>query len=150
MLSRAATRATTSLVTKRGFHASRAQFSSPYHYPEGAYSNIPFNPRSKWFGPAYWTFMATGFFTPFGIAGAWFLLRVVHRVDSSTNLLCSLADLQAPVNSLLEYWVGLLSVDRAGSIGGGLLCTYPNRHQQSSILVHKNLICSTDRRLHIA
>jgi cytochrome c oxidase subunit 7c len=42
--------------------------SSPYHYPEGAYSNLPFNPHSKWFGVGYWTFMATGFFAPFGIA----------------------------------------------------------------------------------
>jgi cytochrome c oxidase subunit 7c len=68
MLSRAATRTTTSLVTKRGFQTTRARMSSPYHYPEGAYSNIPFNPRSKWFGVGYWTFMATGFFAPFGIA----------------------------------------------------------------------------------
>ncbi|KAF0644795.1 hypothetical protein FPSE5266_11505 [Fusarium pseudograminearum] len=68
MLSRAATRTTTSLVTKRGFQTTRARLSSPYHYPEGAYSNIPFNPRSKWFGVGYWTFMATGFFAPFGIA----------------------------------------------------------------------------------
>ncbi|KAF5973086.1 elongator complex 1 [Fusarium coicis] len=68
MLSRAAARTTTSLVTKRGFQTTRARMSSPYHYPEGAYSNIPFNPRSKWFGVGYWTFMATGFFAPFGIA----------------------------------------------------------------------------------
>ncbi|KAF4344862.1 elongator complex 1 [Fusarium beomiforme] len=68
MLSRAAARTTTSLVTKRGFQTTRARMSSPYHYPEGAYSNIPFNPRSKWFGVGYWAFMATGFFAPFGIA----------------------------------------------------------------------------------
>ncbi|KAF4970682.1 hypothetical protein FSARC_2313 [Fusarium sarcochroum] len=68
MLSRAATRTTTSLVTKRGFQTTRARMSSPYHYPEGAYSNIPFNPRSKWFGVGYWTFMGAGFFAPFGIA----------------------------------------------------------------------------------
>lgn len=74
MLSRAATRTTTSLVTKRGFHATRARLSSPYHYPEGAYTNIPFNPRSKWFGVGYWSFMATGFFAPFGIAGAYFII----------------------------------------------------------------------------
>lgn len=72
MLSRAATRTTTSLVTRRGFHATRARLSSPYHYPEGAYSNLPFNPHSKWFGPGFWAFMATGFFAPFGIAGECF------------------------------------------------------------------------------
>lgn len=74
MLSRAATRTTTSLVTRRGFHATRARLSSPYHYPEGPYTNIPFNPRSKWFGVGFWGFVATGFFAPFGIAGACFSL----------------------------------------------------------------------------
>ena len=82
MLARAATRTTTSLVTKRGFHATRARLSSPYHYPEGAYSNIPFNPRSKWFGVGYWTFMATGFFAPFGISGACFMARYGEGVLS--------------------------------------------------------------------
>ncbi|UKZ56127.1 hypothetical protein TrVGV298_009955 [Trichoderma virens] len=67
MLSRAATR-TTSVVARRGFHTTRPRMSSPYHYPEGPYSNLPFNPRSKWFGAGYWAFMATGFFAPFGIA----------------------------------------------------------------------------------
>lgn len=68
MLSRAAARTTTSLVSRRGFHATRARLSSPYHYPEGAYTNLPFNPHSKWFGAGYWAFMATGFLAPFGIA----------------------------------------------------------------------------------
>ncbi|KLU89487.1 cytochrome-c oxidase chain VIIc [Magnaporthiopsis poae ATCC 64411] len=67
---RAASRTTTSLVSRRGFHATRARFSSPYHYPEGPYSNIPFNPKSKWFGVQFWTFATVGFFAPFGIA-AW-------------------------------------------------------------------------------
>ncbi|KAG6040752.1 hypothetical protein E4U41_007192 [Claviceps citrina] len=68
MLSRAAVRTTNTLVSRRGFHATRARMSSPYHYPEGPYTNFPFNTRSKWFGPCYWTFMATGFLAPFGIA----------------------------------------------------------------------------------
>ncbi|KAH6608205.1 elongator complex 1 [Trichoderma cornu-damae] len=67
MLSRAATR-TTSMVARRGFHSTRPRMSSPYHYPEGPYSNLPFNPRSKWFGTGYWGFVAVGFFAPFGIA----------------------------------------------------------------------------------
>ena len=65
MYARLASRA----VARRGFHTSRAQFSSPYHYPEGPYTNIPFNPRSKWFALGYWGFMATGFGLPFGISG---------------------------------------------------------------------------------
>ncbi|KAG5983308.1 hypothetical protein E4U55_000292 [Claviceps digitariae] len=68
MLSRAAVRTTNTLVFRRGFHATRARMSSPYHYTEGPYSNLPFNPRSKWFGLGYWAFMAAGFGAPFGIA----------------------------------------------------------------------------------
>lgn len=75
MFARAATRTTTSLVTKRGFHATRARLSSPYHYPEGPYTNLPFNPRKKGFALGYWTFMATGFLAPFGIAGTCLLGR---------------------------------------------------------------------------
>ncbi|EHA47567.1 cytochrome-c oxidase chain VIIc [Pyricularia oryzae 70-15] len=67
---RAAQRTTTSLVSRRAFHATRARLSSPYHYPEGPYTNIPFNPKTKFFFVRYWLFMATGFFAPFGIA-AW-------------------------------------------------------------------------------
>lgn len=79
MISRAAARTTTTLVTRRGFHATRARMSSPYHYPEGPYTNIPFNPRGKWFGVKYWAFMATGFFAPFGIAGAWFYTPMIAK-----------------------------------------------------------------------
>lgn len=86
MLSRAATRTTTSLVTRRGFHATRARLSSPYHYPEGAYSNLPFNPHSKWFGPGFWAFMATGFFAPFGIAGECFPGTLPGDRDTSVCL----------------------------------------------------------------
>lgn len=88
MLSRAAARTTTSLVSRRGFHATRARMSSPYHYPEGPYTNIPFNPRSKWFGPGYWAFMATGFLAPFGIAGASFrrLGNMVRADDANEKI----------------------------------------------------------------
>ncbi|KAK2002544.1 cytochrome-c oxidase chain VIIc [Colletotrichum falcatum] len=71
MLARAAARAvpqTRTVLARRGFQTTRAQMSSPYHYPEGPYSNIPFNPKSKWFGAGFWTYSAVGFFTPFGIA----------------------------------------------------------------------------------
>jgi cytochrome c oxidase subunit 7c len=66
-------------VARRGFHTTRAQFSSPYHYPEGALSTMPFgiNPRGKWFGVGFWTFCAVGFGAPFGIAGE-FLIFVFN------------------------------------------------------------------------
>ncbi|SPQ20433.1 36cda4eb-2863-443a-8b90-3593cc815e0a [Thermothielavioides terrestris] len=54
----------------RGLHTTRARLSSPYHYPEGPLSNIPFNPRKR--GPGftigYWTFCVTGFSLPFLVA----------------------------------------------------------------------------------
>ncbi|TVY68749.1 hypothetical protein LSUE1_G006384 [Lachnellula suecica] len=71
MLSQAAVRATSTtsrVALRRGFHSTRAQMASPYHYPEGPRSNIPFNPLTKWFAFRYWTFMAVGFGAPFGIA----------------------------------------------------------------------------------
>jgi cytochrome c oxidase subunit 7c len=59
MFSRAAVRAssTTSMVARRGFHSTKAQLSSPYHYPEGPLTNIPFNPKTKFFAVRYWSFM---------------------------------------------------------------------------------------------
>src|ERR1700761_4972677 len=59
MLSQSAVRAstTTALVARRGFHATRARLASPYHYPEGPRSNLPFNPLTKFFAIRYWGFM---------------------------------------------------------------------------------------------
>ncbi|KAL2755285.1 hypothetical protein ACRALDRAFT_2041688 [Sodiomyces alcalophilus JCM 7366] len=71
MLSRAVIRATPkipSAIARRGFQTTRAQMSSPFHYPEGPLTNIPFNPKTKWFAFRYWGFMAVGFGIPFGIA----------------------------------------------------------------------------------
>ncbi|KAK4242208.1 hypothetical protein C8A03DRAFT_11597 [Achaetomium macrosporum] len=71
MLARATLRTGNQLAAataRRGFHATRAQLSSPYHYPEGPLSNLPFNPRKKGFAVGYWTFCVTGFGLPFAIA----------------------------------------------------------------------------------
>lgn len=82
-------RMATSAVARRGFSTTRAQLGSPYHYPEGPRSNIPFNPLTRFFFLRYWAFMsrlslsigvgdvwadiwiviAVGFGTPFAIAG---------------------------------------------------------------------------------
>ncbi|KAH7004868.1 hypothetical protein EDB82DRAFT_61412 [Fusarium venenatum] len=140
MLSRAATRTTTSLVTKRGFQTTRARMSSPYHYPEGAYSNIPFNPRSKWFGVGYWTFMATGFFAPFGIAGAWFLSRrlPIHAPDANSQR--SLADLQAPVNLSLTDWVCCL-IERTEALRRQNVVYITEIDISHSRLLIRNFVC---------
>lgn len=59
MLSRVAYRAASAptLVARRGFQTTRAQMSSPYHYPEGPRSNLPFDPLKKGFAFKYWGFM---------------------------------------------------------------------------------------------
>lgn len=76
MFSRAAIRATTQVAGRRGFHATRSQMSSPYHYAEGPYSNIPFDPKKKTFPILFWGYCAAGFSAPFLIAGALCLLVV--------------------------------------------------------------------------
>ncbi|MCJ1307454.1 Cytochrome c oxidase assembly protein cox15 [Agyrium rufum] len=69
MLSRTALRASNARsIARRGFHTTRPQLSSPYHYPEGPYSNLPFNPRTKFFYIRFWGFCAAGFGLPFAIA----------------------------------------------------------------------------------
>ncbi|TQS38974.1 hypothetical protein Golomagni_00507 [Golovinomyces magnicellulatus] len=42
----------------RGFHSTGVFKSSPYHYPEGPRSNLPFNPLTRFFIVRYWAFMA--------------------------------------------------------------------------------------------
>ncbi len=83
MLARAATRATAqpaTIVARRAFTTTRARLSSPYHYPEGPLSNLPFNPRKKGFALMYWSYMVVGFTAPFGIAGAFSPLFSVYFV----------------------------------------------------------------------
>lgn len=72
MLSRAVVRAAPRVpaTASRAFHSTPARFSSPYHYPDGPLSNLPFNPRTKYFAVRYWTTMAVGFSTPILLAGA--------------------------------------------------------------------------------
>lgn len=59
MFARAAFRASAapSHVARRGFQTTRAQLASPYHYPEGPRSNLPFDPLKRGFAFKYWGFM---------------------------------------------------------------------------------------------
>lgn len=59
MFARSAFRASTatSAVARRGFHSTGVRMASPYHYPEGPRSNIPFNPMTKYFYLRYWGYM---------------------------------------------------------------------------------------------
>jgi len=65
MLARAALRAQPAAVARRGFQTSRiargghepmASGQSPYHYPEGPRSNLPFDPLKKGFAIKFWTY----------------------------------------------------------------------------------------------
>ncbi|KAI4245101.1 MAG: hypothetical protein L6R40_002700 [Gallowayella cf. fulva] len=67
MISRSALRASTasSMIGRRGvrgFHLTPARFGmndSPYHYPEGPGSNLPFNAKTKYFAVRYWGTMGS-------------------------------------------------------------------------------------------
>ena len=65
MLSRTAMRMPTvaNTVARRGFSSTRAQLASPYHYPEGPRSNLPFNPLTKFFAVRFWGFMGASSLT---------------------------------------------------------------------------------------
>lgn len=97
MFSRAAVRATTQVAGRRGFHATRSQMSSPYHYPEGPYTNIPFNPKAKTFPLLFWGFCAGGFGAPFLIASALYGIFTPAKACSVVLILfvSSVANLQA-------------------------------------------------------
>lgn len=112
MLATTATRAATRAVARRGFHTTRAQQSSPYHYPEGPYTNLPFNTKTRFFAVRYWTFMAVGFGAPFGIAGAFFfsfffpLLWNCGEGGADAFWGGSLADVSSSLVSGLVGWFG--------------------------------------------
>ncbi|KAK6339083.1 hypothetical protein TWF696_009871 [Orbilia brochopaga] len=55
-------------VARRNFSKSAVRMDSPYHYPTGPRSNIPFNPLTRFFYVRYIAFCAVGFSLPFGIA----------------------------------------------------------------------------------
>src|ERR1700712_3086435 len=90
----------TSRAARRGFQASRPKLASPYHYPEGPRSNLPFNPKTRFFFFRYWGFMSrqsviysiartnaqtgAGFAAPFGIACK-FQMSSASFHDSLTN-----------------------------------------------------------------
>ena len=72
--SRAASqRVMAALVSRRGFHATRARLSSPYHYPDGPYTNLPFNPKTRFFALRFFLYCATGFSIPFLISSTSFV-----------------------------------------------------------------------------
>ena len=97
MLARASFRAATapSVVARRGFQSTRTRLASPFHYPEGPRSNLPFDPLKRGFAFKYWGFMgmpvdavaiavvswltaaATGFAIPFLLAGSCSLLPLL-------------------------------------------------------------------------
>jgi cytochrome c oxidase subunit 7c len=131
MLGQTANRArlASSQVARRGFSSSQIQRSSPFHYPEGPRSNIPFNPHTRFFAFRYWGFMgaplsqrwgisqiadvsltATGFGIPFALAG-----KMIPTTCGETRLTAafSLANLQKLIRRSGAIWAW----DRASSMG---------------------------------
>lgn len=117
MLARTAIRASKapSMIASRGFRTSTARLSSPYHYPEGPRSNLPFNPLTKYFAYRYWGTMGkplgstissdsadrkTAFFfgLPFGIAGR--IIRLV-QARQGTDRNPSLANEE---EQMISFW----------------------------------------------
>jgi len=114
---------TRTLIARRGFSSTRTQLASPYHYPEGPRSNIPFNPLTRWFALRYWGFMGTwvercaessytnaraavGFFAPFGIAGEHLHASetLPDTANTDTRVFFSLADEEERLSGHLFYW----------------------------------------------
>lgn len=151
MLSRAAIRSTTQVAGRRGFHATRSQMSSPYHYSDGPYSNIPFNPKKKTFPILFWSYCAIGFGAPFAIASA--SRRLKNAVGDSLTLCSnSLANVQAQGISCI------CTSDRNGLAGHDRLEHQGNRGaaglvrldltldiQQSTLFFVLLVICSASR-----
>ncbi|RMZ88354.1 hypothetical protein DV736_g4423, partial [Chaetothyriales sp. CBS 134916] len=55
-------------LARRQFSTSSQRLSSPYHYPEGPRSNLPFNTQTRFFWLRYWGTIVVGFSLPFGVA----------------------------------------------------------------------------------
>lgn len=123
MLSRAAVRATTQVAGRRAFHATRPRMSSPYHYSEGPYSNIPFDPKKKRFPILFWGYCITGFSAPFLIAGP-SPPRIPCRVLSCPGKTLTLA-----LNSLANLPAQGLSCESTCSGGGGLVNQFAEHDQ---------------------
>jgi hypothetical protein len=81
MLARATFRAASAptLVARRGFQSTRAQMASPYHYPEGPRSNLPFDPLKRGFAFKYWGFMG---------AFRWMPMARQTRANSDRHRIC--------------------------------------------------------------
>jgi hypothetical protein len=52
-------RIATRFIARRGFTSTTRRMDdfSPYHYPEGPYTSLPFNPKTRFFWLRYWLFM---------------------------------------------------------------------------------------------
>ncbi|RMZ85742.1 hypothetical protein DV737_g413, partial [Chaetothyriales sp. CBS 132003] len=62
------TRLAAQQLARRQFSTTSQRLSSPYHYPEGPRSNLPFNTQTRFFWLRYWGTIVTGFSIPFVVA----------------------------------------------------------------------------------
>ncbi|KAJ9657587.1 Cytochrome c oxidase assembly protein cox15 [Neophaeococcomyces mojaviensis] len=64
MIARHIARTAAPAMTRRTFTSTRSQLASPFHYGEGPRSNLPFNPKTRFFALRFWGFMGLGFSVP--------------------------------------------------------------------------------------
>jgi len=84
-------RTATRQVARRGFSTTRPLYDSPFHYPEGPRSNLPFNPKTKFFWLRYWGFMGKSWL----LGDIQYILKTLQRPDSLFPLawlVCSIAE----------------------------------------------------------
>ena len=103
-------RVAASQVARRGFHSTRSQLASPFHYPEGPRTNLPFNTQTRFFAVRYWTFCgmmcsvllmgyftktvaAVGFGIPFGMAGKFLTFNLTKISANFSNSMANLQEL---------------------------------------------------------
>jgi cytochrome c oxidase subunit 7c len=166
MLARATFRAASAptLVARRGFQSTRAQMASPYHYPEGPRSNLPFDPLKRGFAFKFWGFMGelghsttsgyeltpitgTGFALPFLLAGKAAVL-ICHIREHILTLVASQSGRRRRTSrkrNRSKHWHGYGSLRAYGTcrINGGLRATTLDITTSISLSVVTTLLMDT-------
>lgn len=157
MLSRTALRASpSSILARRGFHTTRSRLSSPYHYPEGPRTNIPFNPKAKYFAFTYWGTMgkleswatsssanrvlAFFFGLPFMIAGT-FAVLVAGIMASNVMVQCGNLRRTSRASACIAGTRGGLRASRQEFRNGS--CTKSGSNQSILLAIRKiSVLCT--------
>jgi cytochrome c oxidase subunit 7c len=167
MLARASFRAASAptLIARRGFQSTRAQMSSPYHYPEGPRSNLPFDPLKKGFAFKFWGFMGklsapmattnggrteltttgTGFALPFLLAGELFNFATSSGWPKLINVISQSGKPRrtSPERAEMQYGYRHLGGNGPCRISGGPAYGYTRHYSINFILCPHGCIACT-------